>query len=516
MQSHQTERLLLVTFLLEQMVCTVEYVYKQWHFDRIITLGDSAHKFHPVGGQGGNAAIESAALLTNNLVNALKRSPSGRLTTVQVESMFADVQSRRKLRLALNHRYSHNRANTEALDTPLKKLMTIHLLPLVDEQVVTLGYCSQHPGGEMLDMLPVHHHENLTPYKQELLCEPTSRGSIQWVLVVTYVVFTVIAASAGKYGPNPTDGSVPHDHWIDKASILSLEALKVNAFGHSIQPIVIVMVEGYRGRNELTPLGLPALWLMLIQCAGIGVAMPLYYLFFTLISDVEFYWWPLRRFVPLRYARHALSAYVMSEAIHFGLVLSTTHLPKWMQAAKSFWPLLVPVFVGMLGSFGSHQTALHPSKTLKPELKFLGRIYLIAGLFGTLCHWFAIMQATPKADLNMILNFCRPASIDESLHILVKRHAGACMYFLASYVWTFQAVWDLNRVGQANMNLFSASLWILLALVSFGPGASVAGVWYIREHAMSRTSFQKKQAAKSTQFHDGDAVKTGASGITSG
>ncbi|RKL44204.1 hypothetical protein BFJ72_g3937 [Fusarium proliferatum] len=212
--------------------------------------------FHPVGGQGGNAAIESAALLTNNLVNALKRSPSGRLTTVQVESMFADVQSRRKPRLALNHRYSHNRANTEALDTPLKKLMAIYLLPLVDEQVVTLGYCSQHPGGEMLDMLPVNHHENLIPYKQELLCEPTSRGSIQWVLVVTYVVFTVIAASAGKYGPNPTDGSVPHDHWIDKASILSLEALKVNAFGHSIQPIIIVMVEGYRGRNELTPLGL--------------------------------------------------------------------------------------------------------------------------------------------------------------------------------------------------------------------------------------------------------------------
>ncbi|RBQ68810.1 hypothetical protein FVER14953_21006 [Fusarium verticillioides] len=93
------------------MTPLVEYVYKQWHFDRIITLDDSAHKFHPVGGQGGNAAIESAAWLT----------------------MFADVQSRRKPRLALNHRYSHNRANTEALNTPLKKLVAIHLLPLVDK-----------------------------------------------------------------------------------------------------------------------------------------------------------------------------------------------------------------------------------------------------------------------------------------------------------------------------------------------------------------------------------------------
>ncbi|KAF4498040.1 Zeaxanthin epoxidase, chloroplastic [Fusarium agapanthi] len=457
------------------MTPLVEYVYKQWHFDRIITLGDSAHKFHPVGGQGGNAAIESAALLTNNLVGAIKRSPSGRLTTVQVESIFADVQSRRKPRLALNHRYSHNRSNTEALDTPLKKLIAIHMLPLVDEQVVTLGYCSQHPGGEMLDMLPVKHHENLIPYKQELLCEPMSRGSLQWVLVMTYAIFAVVAASAGKFGPTSTDGSVPNNYpksimgvesalyqfpptWTDKASILSLEPLTVYAFGNFLQPIAIIMIEGYRGRNKLTPLGLPALWLMLIQYAGIGVAMPLYYLVYTLISDVEFYWWPLRRFVALRHARHILSAYVMAEAINFGLVLSTTHQPKWMQAAKSFWPLIVPVLVGMLGSFGSHQTALNPSKTLKVEVKTLGRIYLAAGLFSSLCHWFAITQAARNVDLNMILNFSRPPRLDQSLHIPAAQHVGIFV------------------VGRANMSLFTVSLWILLALVSFGPGASVAGV----------------------------------------
>ncbi|KAF5965342.1 hydroxylase [Fusarium bulbicola] len=417
------------------MTPLVEYVYKQWHFDRIITLGDSAHKFHPVGGQGGNAAIESAALLTNNLVNALKRSPSGHLTTVQVESMFADVQSRRKPRLALNHRYSHNRANTEALDTPLKKLMAIHMLPLVDEQVVTLGYCSQHPGGEMLDMLPVEHHENLIPYKQELLCEPMSRGSLQWVLVMTHAIFAVVAASAGNFGPISTDGSVPDNYpksimgvesalyqfpltWTDKASILSLEPLKVYVFSNFLQPIAIIMIEGYCGRNKLTPLGLPSLWLMLIQYAGMGVAIPLYYLIYTLISDVEFYWWPLRRFVPLRHAKHILPA--------------------------------------------------------------------------------------------------RPPILDQSLHIAAAQYVGIFVYFLASYVYTVQAVWDLNRVGRANMNLFTASLCILLAFVSLGPGAGVASVWYIREHAMSRTSFQRKQGVKNPQSHDGGAVKSVASATTTG
>ncbi|KAH7195692.1 hypothetical protein DER44DRAFT_814375 [Fusarium oxysporum] len=444
-----------------------KYVYKQWHFDRIITLGDSAHKFHPVGGQGGNAAVESVALLTNILVKALKRSPSGRLTTVQVESMFADVQSRRKPRLELNHHYSHNRANTEALDTPLKKLMAIHLLPLVDEQVVTLGYCSQHPGGEMLDMLPVEHHENLIPYKQELLCEPMPRGSIQWVLMMAYMIFAVVAVSAGKYGTTATDGfasdNSPNDiigdrstlyeftlSWTAMAWISYLKPLKLYAFGHLIQPVGIIMIEGYRGRNKLTPLGLPALWLMLIQYAGIGVAMPLYYLIYTLISDVESYWWPLRRFVPLRHARHILNACVIAEAINIGPVLTDTCLPQWMEAAKSFWPLLVPVLVTIFGSFGSYQTALGPNKALKAELKLLGSIYLAAGIFGALWHFFAITQAVRNVDPNTLLNFGRPAIFEGPPHIKATQQTGLFVYFLAS-------------VGRAKIHIFAAALWILLA-----------------------------------------------------
>ncbi|KAF5715955.1 zeaxanthin epoxidase chloroplastic [Fusarium mundagurra] len=411
------------------MTPLVEYVYKLWHFDRIITLGDSAHKASP------REHMVCTSLTYDSSIQwvALKRSPSGRLTTVQVESMFADVQSRRKPRLSLNHRYSHNRANTEMSKSSLLAIA-------------------------------------LNIQKQELLCEPVSRGSIQWVLVVIYASFAVIAASTRKYDPTFTDRSVPNDYCTDKASILSLESLKVNAVGHFIQPIAIIMIEGYRGRNKLTPLGLPALWLMLIQYAGTGIAMPLYYLVYTLISDVESYWWPLTRFVPLRHARHILSA---------------------------------------------RQTALKQNKILKAELKILGGTYLAAALLGTFCHWFAITQAFRSVDLDMILNFSRPSILDKSLRILAAQHGGLFVYFLASYVWTVQAVWDLNRVGRANMNLFTASLWILLALVNFGPDASATGAWYIREHAMSRTSFQRKQGVKNTQFHGGDAINTGSPGTNS-
>jgi hypothetical protein len=259
---------------------------------------------------------------------------------------------------------------------------------------------------------------------------------------------------------------------------------------------------------------------MLFQYAGVGVAMPLYYLIYTLISDVESYWWPLRRFVPLQHAKHIFPAYVLAEAIHVGLLyrpLSNTHLPQWMEVAKSFWLLLVPIFVTIFGSFGSRQTTLDSTKTLKVELKVLGRTILAVGIFGALCHWFAITQALHNVDPSTILNILnRPTIFHESRHIQATQKAGLLIYLLASYVWTVQAVWDLNRVGRAKMNVFTAALWILLVFVSFGPGASVAGVWYIREYAMSRTSFQLKQkVVKNIQIHNDDAIRTDPPGATS-
>ncbi|KAM0265276.1 hypothetical protein ACHAPA_007855 [Fusarium lateritium] len=264
------------------MTPLVEYVYKRWYFGRIITLGDSAHKFHPVGGQGGNAAIESVALLTNKLVKALSESTSGHLSSVQVVSIFEDVESRRKPRVALNQRYSHGRAQTEALDTPFKKLMALHLLPLVDEQVVTLSYSAQSPGGECLDMLLVRPHRNLIPYKQELLAEPKSRGYLQWAFTAVYLFLAAIALCANRLVELPSGTShtlhstlpVLQMEQIGESGVKNLSTIHAVAtisgveawgagltsseicnLGHFVQPAAIMIIEGYRGRNKLTPLG---------------------------------------------------------------------------------------------------------------------------------------------------------------------------------------------------------------------------------------------------------------------
>ncbi|KAM5346113.1 hypothetical protein ACJ41O_009118 [Fusarium nematophilum] len=270
-----------------------EYVYKKWHHDRIFLLGDSAHKFHPIGGHGGNAAIETAAALTNDLVEALSRSSPKHLDASQLASIFAAVQKRRGPRLKAIERYSHNRQLTESLDSPLQKLIALHLLPLVGESYVTLGFSAQFPRSEKLNGMDLAHRQKLVPYKDELLAEPKSRGRMQRALIIFYLALSVTvyygmwirSASWGlhqKVAETVANGDFPDGppyplkrtyvgvQIIDDFLVLlaamfvpglrswnkSLGAVQMYLLGHLVQPIAILTIEGYRGRNSLTVLAL--------------------------------------------------------------------------------------------------------------------------------------------------------------------------------------------------------------------------------------------------------------------
>ncbi|KAJ3962256.1 hypothetical protein N0V92_000987 [Colletotrichum tropicale] len=68
------------------------YVFEKWHYKRLVTIGDSAHKVDPVTGQGGNGAIESGALLVNALLRKFDSSPDG-LSEKQIEDVLAEIHA---------------------------------------------------------------------------------------------------------------------------------------------------------------------------------------------------------------------------------------------------------------------------------------------------------------------------------------------------------------------------------------------------------------------------------------
>ncbi|PWY91990.1 FAD/NAD(P)-binding domain-containing protein [Aspergillus sclerotioniger CBS 115572] len=101
--------------------CTpmAEFVYKNWHLGRMITIGDACHKVLPITAQGGNQAIESAAAVVNGLARALSQDSSlGPLSESEIKSMFDQVQDLRFARMTQIVKQTNQRQQMEAMETP--------------------------------------------------------------------------------------------------------------------------------------------------------------------------------------------------------------------------------------------------------------------------------------------------------------------------------------------------------------------------------------------------------------
>ncbi|KAK8070005.1 monooxygenase [Apiospora phragmitis] len=136
-----------------------EYVYKKWFFREIITLGDSAHKPNPMGGQGANGAIESCAELLNAFVrlgaSRGERKLEG-LSTAEITRAFAETQARREARAQQLVRESHELQSLLASESPLKTKLVLHYISPILGQKVLLGRLGKKfLGASRLDSVPL-------------------------------------------------------------------------------------------------------------------------------------------------------------------------------------------------------------------------------------------------------------------------------------------------------------------------------------------------------------------------
>ena len=58
-------------------------------------------------------------------------------------------------------------------------------------------------------------------------------------------------------------------------------------------------------------------------------------------------------------------------------------------------------------------------------------------------------------------------------------------FFTACVIGAYLALWDLKKMGKVDMSQSNIIVRMAIALVCIGPGATVAGVWHIREQIMS-------------------------------
>ncbi|KAJ8106624.1 hypothetical protein OPT61_g9413 [Boeremia exigua] len=133
-----------------------EVVFKKWYYNRIMTIGDAAHKFNPIGGQGGNSAIEDAAVLADQLYAlSTGKGDSTNFTDANVGKAFAETQRIRSGRAKEFLQTSHNMQSMQAMDTPFSKFVAKYIVPLSGSESVVKMICRAARGAARIKALPM-------------------------------------------------------------------------------------------------------------------------------------------------------------------------------------------------------------------------------------------------------------------------------------------------------------------------------------------------------------------------
>jgi 2-polyprenyl-6-methoxyphenol hydroxylase-like FAD-dependent oxidoreductase len=112
------------------LVALEEAEFKTWTWGRIACIGDGIHKMTPNFGQGGNAAIESATTVANNLHLLLKSVPLGQKPALeQVTACLKAYQAKRMIRMATIQKTAAVVTRLHALDSFFHRFAVRFIIP---------------------------------------------------------------------------------------------------------------------------------------------------------------------------------------------------------------------------------------------------------------------------------------------------------------------------------------------------------------------------------------------------
>ncbi|RLL95502.1 hypothetical protein CFD26_100774 [Aspergillus turcosus] len=132
-----------------------ENVFRKWHWEGIVCIGDSMHKMAPNTGQGANCAIEDAAALVNCLYRALKATPDGAtLSPAELDGLLAEFNRTRFRRVLDIYRTARMVVRLHSRHNLLLKLLGRYYLPYAGDVPADMA-SKIIAGAESLDFLPL-------------------------------------------------------------------------------------------------------------------------------------------------------------------------------------------------------------------------------------------------------------------------------------------------------------------------------------------------------------------------
>ncbi|GME30130.1 putative FAD binding domain protein [Neofusicoccum parvum] len=483
-----------------------EYAFKKWHFGRIITIGDAAHKFEPTSGQGGNSAIETAAVLANNLTRMMKSHPEG-LSDDHIDTAFSETQKLRQPRAWELIKASHLQQAIEAMETPILELMVKYYMPIMSVDQRLAAWTKSIESAHRLEMLDVPKRFRFIPFVDELPSKPLQSsvmprlvtgvafGSIFWV--AQQVLQINPDGWTSKFVDHPLKKTYTGIPAIDSTLSLLVWCFSTGVAGNDpnfrlqclyfmimlIPMALIWTIESYR----------PVVFGAVYQVFGIGKVAPIYYLISIYTSSNILYTRTTGR--PI----HSSVAHALLPALCIGYILPTALMflpytdPSIHQTMVALWqpfPIYVAALTWGIASIIRHTNPtqpLHLEMFEQKDLTPLQASYSFAFGVTALTHLaslFYIFASSSLSIAEVFFNLPGPATpasaAAKSVFAFFKWDMVLC--FAAALVYCLYSVFELRRVGYITTEQAARAAVLTVAAQSVvGPGAAYAGVWAWRE-----------------------------------
>ncbi|PSN72628.1 FAD/NAD(P)-binding domain-containing protein [Corynespora cassiicola Philippines] len=503
-----------------------EVVFSKWHYGRIITIGDAAHKFNPIGGQGGNSAIEDGAVLVNKLYAVLKGEGKGTgLTENVVSTTFHDLEKQRLDRAFTLMDASHDNQSLQAMDGLKYEIIAKYIMPRADPEMIFGILCDGSMPAARLNMIDLPSRPHCEAFYDELPARPLEGKIAKFAPYAACAVFALLTYVAKVYMQLPDStlpttflGAEPKTHFTGIKPLDSLLTIVALSFsdsvgwvdlGHTLQflyllsfltPLLLVWyIEGYRRGSKGSLISWPTFFGLAMHVGGIGVIAPAYFLFSVWTTSSSSYKSCVGRHIPESTARAILPAIFVGYVAPTFLMFFPLVFKSYLQELVAMWPFLeivvgVIVFVLPKPSPPNAQKSSSSSRFEQYSARdapHLFKAYTVTFLFSVFYHilsvGFALVTGGPSLCFTRLF-FPTVNSPEISLASNESQMFTFLKYdflfaFIATVLYGAYSVFDLRQKGRVtSKEAIFATLAFLGSQVLIGPGAAFVGLWWWREH----------------------------------
>ncbi|KAF1850137.1 FAD/NAD(P)-binding domain-containing protein [Cucurbitaria berberidis CBS 394.84] len=502
-----------------------EVVFSKWHYGRIITIGDAAHKFNPINGQGGNSAIEDAAVLTNELFTLLKgKGKNADVTTENITTAFASMQAKRQNRASRMMKKAHTTQSVQAMDSLSSKLIARYIIPLANKEHGLEALLSASRPAARLEMLAVPSRPHYDSFYDERPARPLKKGYLTTVRLIASGVFLVLiymatqnmkrshtlqTSSYGRVETKTYTGVEPLDRIINMNAANSAGMANWSDTGHTLQflylaswlaPLLLVwFVEGHRYGARGTLIAWPTSYGVFMHVFSIAITAPVYCLASIWIAAGESYTPGIGRHIPSSTARGLLPSIVLGYVAPMLLMFIPTTISHF-QGSAVMWQFAAISISFLVFAFSK---SLAPGKqgssdSYSSDAPHLLKAYKASFLFSLLYHFFTISYVLCSRD--PAISFSRlifaahnsPGSWNDSREGIFSFMKQELLFSaLAMALYGMYNIFDLRRRGLITTDeAVSVSVKFLGGQLVLGPGAALVGLWWWREKKILSISLE--------------------------